>query len=349
MKHKKDMTMHVIFLPKDTNPYQELLQQALEKYGVAVSYQMIFPSGRWLIQHRRQSIILHLHWPHALYHAERHFIHFFKKLLLARMLGYKLVWTMHNFMPHSPSSPRFIDFLGRIALVCFSHAIIVHCKHGQELLRRKFYRKKHINIIPIGNYCYCYPYTYSREETRQQFRINPDHFVYLFVGNILPYKGVPHLVQTFLELDLPDTHLLIAGTCADSDLQNELEELTRLHPRITTLLKFISDQELRQLFALADVFVAPFSHILTSSSIILALSLGVPVIVPHMGCLPELITPEIGILYSPQQEQGLLQALQTIRMRDVKAMGEQAIHVMRSDKFNWDNIALKTWQVYQQT
>jgi beta-1,4-mannosyltransferase len=48
----------------------------------------------------------------------------------------------------------------------------------------------------------------------------------------------------------------------------------------------------------ADVVVFPFTDILTSSSVITALGFYCPVIVPALGCLPELVDETLGFLLS---------------------------------------------------
>lgn len=340
--------MSIIFLPQADNPYQELLRQALEKYGLAITYQSMFPSGHWLLAHRHQSIILHLHWPHTLYHAEKHITRFLRKLLFARMLGYHIVWTMHNLLPHNSSYSKGWTYLSRLVLVACSQAIIVHCNYAKHALWKTFYRNNQVYVIPHGSYCHYYPSTSSRAEARQQFRIHPAHCVYLYVGRIRPYKGIETLIQTFLQLAQPDTHLLIAGECTDEQFRQKLQDFVRPYTQITLIPEGIPDAKIQPLFAAADVFVAAFSNILTSGSIILALSFGLPVIAPNMGCLTELISPQIGILYPPEQPDGLLCALNTIRTRNLKEMGRLGLELMQSEEFSWENIAAKTWQVYQQ-
>ena len=56
----------------------------------------------------------------------------------------------------------------------------------------------------------------------------------------------------------------------------------------------------------------------------LALSFGKPVIVPQMGCLPELVDQGSGWLYSPYDVDGLLHALQTAIKDDIETKGINA-------------------------
>ena len=53
-----------------------------------------------------------------------------------------------------------------------------------------------------------------------------------------------------------------------------------------------------------DVVVLPFTAVLTSGSAIQALGFGKPLIVPRLGCLPELVSGGAGLLYDPADEGG---------------------------------------------
>ena len=55
--------------------------------------------------------------------------------------------------------------------------------------------------------------------------------------------------------------------------------------------------------------VLPFVATTTSGSLILALWWGKPVIASAFGCLPTTVRENAGILYDPEQEDGLCQAM----------------------------------------
>ena len=95
----------------------------------------------------------------------------------------------------------------------------------------------------------------------------------------------------------------------------------------------------------ADVLAAPFTSILTSGSVIAALSFGVPVIAPMLGCLPELISPAAGILYQPDDPAGLDNALADIKRMNLTDMQSAARQI--ADGLDWDAIGRKTAAVYE--
>jgi glycosyltransferase involved in cell wall biosynthesis len=106
-------------------------------------------------------------------------------------------------------------------------------------------------------------------------------------------------------------------------------------------------EELQVYHNAADVMVLPFSAMLTSGTVILALSWKKPIIVPALGCLPELITDDIGIMYDPTDCDALRQAMLDIRQRDLQAMGERAHR--RMQELSWEHIAVETLRAYQES
>jgi glycosyltransferase involved in cell wall biosynthesis len=107
----------------------------------------------------------------------------------------------------------------------------------------------------------------------------------------------------------------------------------------------IADDEMQIYLCAADVMVSPFSQILSSSSVMTGLSYGLPVIAPRLGCLPELVTAETGILYDPDKPTALSEALREIKRRDVRAMGMAARAL--AGRLSWESIARQTAGVYR--
>ena len=339
--------MKVLFLSESPgNPYQHLLSKGLEQFSIKVNCKAKIPSEIWLFKNRTNFQVLHIHWPHMLYQQGKNiplcFIRFTGKLILARLLGYKIVWTVHNLMPHDQLYP-VIDYLVRLFIVKIAHSIIVHCGYAKDKVVKKFRRKKGVYVIPHGNYLEIYPSSNTKEEARQILGIHNSAFVYLFFGAIRSYKGVDCLVKAFNQLVDKNVVLLIAGKCSDSE-EKILTRMTQHEKRIKLFLEFIPNEKVPLFFKSADVHILPFSEVLTSGSMILGLSFSIPVIAPALGCLPEILSPKAGILYNTSGENGLLKALQTIKQKDVAEMGRQAYKVAAA--LDWKTIANKTYQVY---
>jgi glycosyltransferase involved in cell wall biosynthesis len=89
--------------------------------------------------------------------------------------------------------------------------------------------------------------------------------------------------------------------------------------------------------AAADLIVAPFQRVLTSSSVMLAMSMARPVVAPALGCLPELVSPDAGLLYEPSESAALRDALVAAMDMPLEQMGQRAFEIAASQ--TWDETA----------
>jgi glycosyltransferase involved in cell wall biosynthesis len=118
-------------------------------------------------------------------------------------------------------------------------------------------------------------------------------------------------------------------------------------PRIRISARAIPDEDLQLYINAADILAFPFRHVLTSGSVILAMSFGRPVIVPNLGCLPELVGDDAGIAYDPANPEGLVVALQQATESDLASMGAAAAR--RVNTVSWRSLAQETAKVYGAT
>ena len=352
--------MKVLFLPssnRSSNPYQWELAYALGKHGVDVVLSKGIGKLPILgaVRTSRKPNVLHLHWTHGFIVASSALktivkgLRFLLELALLKLMGIKVVWTVHNLLQHERQHPRLDLLFTRIAAHLYDH-IIVHCEAAKEAVI-KAYRlpqtfKKKISVIPHGNYLGCYENSISRSVARECLGFQDEHIVFLYIGQIRPYKGVPLLMDTFLGLRDPRARLLIAGKPATDQLKEEIEERAQRDPRIVLRLTFIPNNEVQLYLNAADVVVLPYRDILTSGAAILAMSFGRPVITPRLGCMAETIDEgKGGFLYDPEREGDLLRAMQEALKADLAGMGKYNLNKAR--KLDWDEIAKMTSEVYK--
>lgn len=307
-----------------------------------------FLSARWLRANAGRVNLLHFHWTHYHYttatwlRSVAELSKFVGKLVLARRLGYRIVWTMHNYMPHERTYP-LLHYLERFALARLADAVIVHCEHGRYLLRHKLLRRRHVFVTPLGDFGPFMSGRSSRQSAREQLGMPQTDTVFCFFGSIRPYKQVPQLIREFRTVAGADLKLVIIGLTLNEALKAEVLELASQDARIVTRLEYVSDQDLSIYLGAADIAVFPYRDILGSGSVMLALSMGLPVIAPQAGCLAELVTPACGILYQPGAG-AIAQALRRIVATDLHLMGQAA--QARARQFPWKAMMQQTAQVY---
>src|SRR3954464_15807540 len=118
--------------PLRTNPYQHLLYDSVSPYGLRLVSGVL--KVGWLVRNRRKARVIHLHWPETCYrHVGRastplswvKLALFGLRLAVARLLRYRVVWTLHQLVPHEPSA-RGLDRSAAHLIAFFANAVIVH-------------------------------------------------------------------------------------------------------------------------------------------------------------------------------------------------------------------------------
>jgi beta-1,4-mannosyltransferase len=354
--------LKVLFLPdfSDRNPYQRLLADGLAPLGIQV--RMARAPGRdplpiarpWL---RWRPDVLHLHWTHPYLGSTDTpgplaSARFLGQLALVKGLGTRLVWTIHNLGGHEGSrSPAEMALHRR--LFRLADGVICHCEAAVDAtveaydLRASDRRRLH--VIPHGNYVGAYPEPLPRERARGGLDLPQDARVLLFLGALREYKGVLELVRAVRALPDPDVHLVVAGSprarSAGPDLTGPLTTAAAGDPRIHLRLDFVPDREVSALLSAADAVVVPFRDVLTSGSVILAMSFGRAVVAPALGCLPELCDQDGSVLYDPRGPDALARAIREALAADLPGLGRKAAE--RARQLSWGPIAAATAALYR--
>jgi len=337
----------------NANPYGGLLAQGLASVGVELLAGHAHEFDReWVRANRGRVDVIHLNWPHYLYEAPdlagrvARAAALFDNLTLARELGYKIVWTVHNLFPHESPTPE-LDRLVRLALTQLATAVITHCDYARRLVQHHFHRSEGVVVIPHGHFMDVYPNTLPRQSARQKYGIAEEHFVYLFFGNVRPYKGLEKLMDIFCGLPGEHLRLLLAAKVYNEYGDRFVEEARQRDARIIVHpSRFFANEEFQDFFNAADVSVLPFVDVLTSGSVITALGFGQPLITPGVGCLPELVDNTTGILYDQRQPDALQEAMIAIQSREQSAMRNAA--TQRARALDWAEIGRRTRLAYQQ-
>ncbi len=354
--------MKVLVFPKDPNPYQELLYGAMREKYPDVSIEYLTGPTKYqtvnlillpfvLVEKRLEGYgLFHLHWTYSfrIPRLNRSLSQFLMQYYCIAMvywikiLGYRLVWTVHDHLPHADNfrDARMVNkYISTLA-----DAAIAHSEQTILQMKEIGLRTDNAVVIPIGSYGNIYPSNLSDEQAREKLQLGDAEFVFLFFGLIRRYKGVDRLIDAFVELDAPDTRLVIAGQCTEDALKEPLR-MAGTHPGISIYEGFVPNDEVATYFQASDVVCLPLRETTTTSTALLALSFGRPLLAPHLGMI-RVLPPETGFYYDPLSPGGLLES-----MRD--ALGERTDLLRRgqagreySDGLSWDAIAASTRRLY---
>lgn len=281
--------MKILVIPRDGNPYQELLHDQLRRRGARIRY-----AAQLTPSHTLNLLLLplelaaarltgtrlaHLHWvfgfglPGGRRTRRAAQLWFAVVIAVIRLLGLRLVWTAHNVLPHEPV---FADErAARRRLVRASDLVIAHSLPTLDGLAAIRAHPRRVAVIPHG------PFPappLPPPQARGRF---------LFLGAIAEYKGVEDLLAAFAALPRHvRATLTVAGSCPDPGLAARLRALAdRAAGRVTLRLQRVPDDELADLYAAADIVVLPFRRVTTSGSALLALGHGRPLLIPGHSAL----------------------------------------------------------------
>jgi glycosyltransferase involved in cell wall biosynthesis len=325
------------------NPYCDLLYRGVAATGTRVvdRAELRLP---WIVRNRGRVQVLHLHWPELYYRGPggrvtvRSAAGFVAALLAARVLGYRIVWTVHNALPHERRSAA--DRALRWVL-CRTARLVVHGESARRVLP---HGGRDATVVPHGHYIDAYPRGVERAEARRRLGLGDADVVFLSFGQVRAYKGIPDLLAAFAALDLPAVRLVVAGGGADRALADDVRREAARDPRVVAHLAHVADADVQAYFEAADWVVLPYRDVLTSGSALLALSFGRPVIAPRRGCLADLGEDDGVLGYEPDVPGALGAALARATTLDAVAWRPRALAAAR--RADWGDIALAYERVF---
>jgi glycosyltransferase involved in cell wall biosynthesis len=349
----------IVVLPRDPNPYQQLLYSELARLGVQSRYVgvltpshtlnlLLLPVELAACRLRGWSLI-HVHWVFgfALPGASRlpwlrriSQAWFVLVLVVARLLRMRIVWTAHNTLPHERVFHD--DAAARRMLVRSSEVVFVHSPAALTELAAIGARPRRSVSVPFG--------PFAEVDGIRPAGGGPDGSLrtLLFFGKVLDYKGVEDLLEVVATL--PDElalRVIVAGECPDRALRVRLEALAS--ERVQLLLEYVPDAEVSALFEAADAVVLPFRRVTTSASAALAFAHGRAVILPQVESFADL--PDAAVLRYDSSPDGLRNAIIAVAQADAAVFARAAAaahaHVARhtwADAARTTLAALDVWR-----
>lgn len=302
------------------NPYQGMLFAglgAVDAYPVAVAD---------VIEHlENRSVssvpgVLNIHWTTPIlqyatgpFRAAIELDRFSAALHKFRTAGGRLVWTLHNVLPHEA---RHVWAETQLAQLLADRADVIHAlseitaRQASEVLRLD---PRRVVVIEHSSYVGRYPHWISREAARQQLGLSSSDKVLVALGGIRPYKGLGRLLDVFHELaeEDPSLHLLVAGKPAATQETAGLERRCEQSSRVISEFSHVPDDQLQVWFGAADLAVLPYSRILNSGVFWLAQSFGLPIVGPRTGALLDLADEPHVRLFNPRDDRSLKETLRS--------------------------------------
>ena len=346
----------VLMMPdyRKDNPYQTLLADSLKAQGVEVvfpqGYKRAFPIYRAV--RAASAEVLHLHWLSP-YLKGKNFIKIFfyslkflVDIALVKFSGKRIVWTVHNFVSHDTAFERLEEWV-QARMIPLVDQMIFHSEYAKSCFENKYRGvKKKSTVIPHGHYRSVYGPAMNSREARKQLALPETGLIFLHLGLLKPYKGIEELIGAWKDNGelFKGHHLVIAGKAWDETYQKRLADMTRGVERLLFFPHFVEDKKIALYMSATDVVVLPFRQILTSGSLILAMSYAKPVIVPRIAGIVETLGDADELVYPWDDDLGLKNSF----IKSIEAnLGELSSKVKTMcNRLDWDPIGRQTKRAY---
>lgn len=321
------------------NPYLRLFYDALEP-DVRVIEPLVV-NDSWLRERAGQLDAIHLHWPETIWRSDtgrgalRGLLGLARYLRLARTLGIRRVWTVHNVVPHEHR--RALDYLGCLTVARSADLLICHSADAARAVGRRYRPSGELVVMPIGNYAGVYPQPRPRSDVLSDLGLDRDRPVVAFLGELRPYKGLDVAVDALTDLSGAVQAIIAGQPIADAPLATALQRASTL-PATVVLPRRLSDQEFTDFAAAADVMWLPYHRVTGSSVLLAALTLGTRVVASDLPFFRQILAGHeaAGRLVPPGDARALAAA--TLDLLQQRAASGRDAALALAARYDWRRV-----------
>lgn len=265
-------------------------------------------------------------------------------LWLPKLFGKRCVATIHGLdwqreKWQNGFASKYIRFGEKVAAK-YADEIIVLSRGVQEYFRQTYGRET--EFIPNG---VNRPEIRRAELIKKEFGLDKDGYI-LFLGRIVPEKGLRYLIKAYKELKT-DKKLVIAGGSSDTDdFMEEIRQLSQANERII-FTGFVAGQALEELYSNAYVYVLPSDLEGMPLSLLEAMSYGNCCVASDILECAEVVEDK-AVTFRKGDVQDLREKLQCL------CDDPQKVEQYRTGaadfichKYNWEEVTSKTLALYK--
>ena len=289
--------------------------------------------------------VWHVHWPEAPLNASgiiNKIIGITKllmKLLICKIWMIKIVWTVHNITPHEYDNNRMVYFF-YLVLSYLCDGFIFLSDHSYKEFTLRYRKITNVAIIPHGHYK-DYITRFSEQYNVKKTRTKN----LLYFGQIREYKNIPKLIEVHNDSANTKYTLLVAGSVHSNELKNKiLDKIKDTKKSVIFKDKFLTDAELLEACRHSCAVILPYEKITNSGSLLYALSVNLPVIIPYNEAFLE-IQNEVGKNWIKMYHPPLSVEIYNDCIEWVELSNRNT--GPKLDMYDWPKIASETVKFYQ--
>ena len=273
-------------------------------------------------------------------------------LHLCRVLGVRLVLTVHNILPHEVRRFERELYFRYYRTV---DGLILHSERNRRRLLELLpdLNSERVYHIPHGNYAHFRDFELDRREARVRLGLPEEGRMVLFFGAIRPYKGLDLFLQLVkpVRAARPEAFFAVAGNVLrgeQEEYEKQIAELGLREEDLQTRFAYLTNEEAIAYVCAADLVVLPYREIYQSGVLLFAFSFGRPVLATRVGSFPETVEEgENGWLVEREDVLGMEGELIRIlgTPDELEKAGRRARQIA-DEKYGWEEIAKRTVRVY---
>ncbi len=262
---------------------------------------------------------------------------------IPKLFGKKCVATIHGLdwqrSKWGGFATKYIKF-GEKTAVKNAKQIIVLSKNVQKYFKDTYGRDT--IFIPNG---VSRPRILEADIITKTFGLKKDEYI-LYLGRIVPEKGVKYLVEAFKEVKT-NKKLVIAGGSSDSEeFFSEIRNLSKDDDRIV-FTNFVSGSTLDELYSNSYIYTLPSDLEGMPLSLLEAMSYGNCVLGSDIDEIAEVVEDK-AVLFKKSQIEDLKEKLQNLCDNPEIVDKYKAVAVdFICNKYSWDDIVGKTLKIYE--
>lgn len=352
--HNSPQHLQAIFTPTwPKNPYHQKLIAHLKKHNVDV---LPDTSMKHLLRAKTRGSkiadIIHLHTLSKFQFSLGMIIRLV--LLVARIKrlrrhGVKFLMTVHDLFPHETVLPLADLWIGR-TMGRLMDGLFVHSLSAKKKLMDawEIHDDSRIEIIPHPHFIDCYPNSISRTDARIRLDLKEAEIVFLFLGQIRPYKGIDELLDGFALLKEKRFKLMIVGEAWTTQLASELSQRCKNDSRIQLRTQFVPSEDVQIYMNASDIVVLPYRRAFTSGAALLAMSFAKPCIATNIDSFPDVLDHNGAFFCEANNPQSISAAFQAAANAHSELSKMGRYNFARASQWQWDDMARSLARSYRE-
>ena len=264
-------------------------------------------------------------------------------VILAKLFRKRSVVTIHGLdwqrSKWGGFATKFLKFGERTAAK-YADEIIVLSKNVQDYFIKVYGRET--VFIPNG---ISKPDNYEPEIIKNKYGLDKDGYI-LFLGRLVPEKGVHYLIEAYKELDTDKKLVIAGGSSHTKEYESELKALANGNENII-FTGFIQGKELDELYSNAYIYCLPSDLEGMPISLLEAMSYGNCCLTSNIAECSE-VCGENAVYFEQGNVPSLKSTLEELLKNEerVSELKNAAARYILS-RYNWDNVCDDTLKLYE--